>query len=285
MNFLYNKEDNITAFITNNRQQFEEKILLEAVNVATNIHSILQAGNIDLLKNAQNLILYVVEEDAEKLIEFAKQEGIAWAKHSLTLSFKLEWVQAIRRTLWHFLYHFDHLQNNEINREDFYTLEKKINDGIDQFLNNFFISYSNYKDELIHSQRKLVEHLSVPIIPVSKSVAVLPLIGTIDGYRMQTIEEKVLLDIADLKVQTLIIDLSGIATMEMDVIVHLQKVLNGISVMGCKLVLTGIRPELVRQMILTGISFGDKVETRGTLQQTLRQFITLDPGFQVDLNK
>ncbi|MDK8210454.1 STAS domain-containing protein, partial [Bacillus subtilis] len=109
-----------------------------------------------------------------------------------------------------------------------------INDKIDQFLNTFLISYSKYKDELIASQRDLVEHLSVPIIPLSQSVAVLPLTGMVDTYRIQTIEEKVLTDISDLKIQTLIIDLSGIANMEMHVIDHFQKILTGISMMGCK---------------------------------------------------
>ncbi|MFP3648671.1 STAS domain-containing protein, partial [Paraburkholderia sp. SIMBA_054] len=84
------------------------------------------------------------------------------------------------------------------------------------------------------SQRELVEHLSVPVIPLSQSVAVLPLIGMMDTYRIRTIEEKVLTGISDLKIQTLIIDLSGAANMEMHVIDHFQKVLTGISMMGCK---------------------------------------------------
>src|SRR5690606_9223772 len=144
-------------------------------------------------------------------IAFARQEGVAWAEHSLTLFLKLEWVQAIRRTMWHFLYQYDKIKKQDKVSEDFYHMEKVVNDYVDQFLNNFFISYSDYKDEMLKSQRKLVEHLSVPIIPVSTSVAVLPLIGMIDSYRIQTIEEKVLMDIASIKIQTLIMDLSGIA--------------------------------------------------------------------------
>lgn len=267
------KSHHVTAFISENREQFEKKLLSEAVNVASKIHEILQKGNIDLLKNAEKLILYVVEEQESNLIQFAQQEGVLWAEHSLTVAFKLEWIQAIRRTLWHFLYQFDRLNVAQVNREEFFALEKRINDRIDQFLNTFFLSYTNYKDELLNSQRKLVEHLSVPIIPISTSVAVLPLIGMIDEYRMQIIEEKVLMDISRLKVQTLIMDLSGIATMEMNVIDHFQKVMNGISMMGSKAVITGLRPELVRKMIHAGISFEQKAETRGTLQQTLKQFL------------
>jgi anti-anti-sigma regulatory factor len=218
----------------------------------------------------------VAENREEELIAFAKQEGVAWAEHSLTLSFKLEWVQAIRRTLWHFLYQFDKVKELNQTHESFYKQEREVNDHVDQFLNNFFISYSDYKDEMLKSQRKLVEHLSVPIIPITSSVAVLPLIGMIDSYRIQTIEEKVLTDISSVKIQTLIMDLSGIADMEIDVIVHFKKILSGIKMMGCDPVLTGLRAELVRKMIHAGITFEKQAETKGTLQQTLREYLVLE---------
>jgi len=265
----------MTDFIRDNKQNFQDKLLSEAVNVASKINDILETGNIDLLKNAQKLSLYVVEKKEEQLIAFAQQEGVAWAEHALTLAFKLEWVQAIRRTLWHFIYQYDRINNHFNSREEFYALEKRINDKIDQFLNTFLISYSKYKDELIASQRDLVEHLSVPIIPLSQSVAVLPLTGMVDTYRIQTIEEKVLIGISDLRIETLIIDLSGIANMEMHVIDHFQKILSGISMMGCKAILTGLRADLVRTMIHSEISFEEKAETKGTLQQTLKEYLEL----------
>ncbi|MGG1369492.1 STAS domain-containing protein [Priestia megaterium] len=273
MESIYNQRVKMTNFIRDNKQNFQDNLLSEAVNVASKINDILETGNIDLLKNAQKLALYVVEQKEEQLVAFAQQEGIAWAEHTLTLAFKLEWVQAIRRTLWHFLYQYDRINNHFNGREEFYALEKRINDRIDQFLNTFLISYSRYKDELIASQRNLVENLSVPIIPLSQSVAVLPLIGMVDSHRIQTIEEKVLMGISGLRIETLIIDLSGIANMEMHVIDYFQKVLTGISMMGCKAILTGLRADLVKTMIHSGISFKDKAEAKGTLQQTLKEYL------------
>jgi anti-anti-sigma regulatory factor len=263
-----------------NKEKFEKRLLSEAVNVSGKIQDILKEGNIDLLKNAQKLVVYIIEQQEDNLAEFARQEGISWAKYSLTLSFKLEWIQAIRRTLWLFLYEYDKEKNHDDQLELFYKQERTVNDMVDEFLNNFFLNYSQFKDDLIKSQRKMVGHLSVPIIPVSTSIAVLPLIGMIDQYRIQTIEEKVLMDISRLKVQTLIIDLSGIADMEMDIIDHFQKVLSGVAMMGCKAVITGLRPELVRRMIHSGISFENKAESRGTLQQTLREYLDLEPSLK-----
>ncbi|MBT2727742.1 STAS domain-containing protein [Bacillus sp. ISL-75] len=271
----YYDTKNISAYLIENKEKFQNKLLSEAVNVASNIERILQAGNIDLLKNAQKLVLYVVENQTEELISFAKEEGVAWAKFSLTLAFKLEWVHAIRRALWHFIKLYDRLNENGNYIEDFFELEHKVNDGIDEFLNTFFISYSQYKDELILSQRKLVEHLSVPIIPVSTTVAVLPLIGTLDSYRMDIIEEKVLTDISRLRILTLIIDLSGISDMDEGTISNFQKVLIGVTLMGAKSIITGLRPELVRRMVNLGIDLHSYTETKATLQQTLNEHLVV----------
>jgi rsbT co-antagonist protein RsbR len=265
---------NISEYISNHNDEFQNKLLSEAVNVASNIEGILREGNIDLLKNAQKLVLYVVENNKDELTSFAKEEGIAWAKHSLTLAFKLEWVHAIRRALWHFIELYDRINENKNYVNNFFDLEEKVNDGIDEFLNSFFISYSQYKDELILSQRKLVEHLSVPIIPVSQTVAVLPLIGTFDSYRMDIIEEKVLTDIAKLRILTLIVDLSGISDMDEVTIAHFQKVLIGITLMGAKSVITGLRPDLVRKMVHLGIDLTSFTETKATLQQTLNSYLS-----------
>ncbi|MGM0845196.1 MAG: STAS domain-containing protein [Bacillota bacterium] len=273
-----NKED-ISEFLTANRENFKEKLLSEALNVRNKIQDILEKGNIDLLKNAENLAIYIAENREKELVEFAKIEGVAWAQHSLTLSFKLEWVHAIRRTVWHFLYEYENLNaEKEFSLEKFFDLEKQINDRVDQFLNNFFISYSNYKDEQLLAQRKLVENLSVPIIPINSVIAALPLIGMIDSHRIKTLEERVLMGISSMGIQTLIIDLSGIAEMELDVIVQFERILNGIKMLGCKTVLTGLRVELVKNMINAGISFDSRIETKGTLQQTLNEQLLSNTG-------
>ncbi|WGG46592.1 STAS domain-containing protein [Rossellomorea sp. DA94] len=264
----------VTDFLKANREDFQQKLLSEAVNVKGKISDILEKGNIDLLKNAELVAHYIVEDKEEELIAFAKVEGVAWAQHSLTLAFKLEWVHAIRRTLWHFLYQYDE-QNGEDEppRKAFFDLEKRINDNVDQFLNNFFISYSDYKDEQLWSHRKLVENLSVPIIPVNSTIAVLPLIGMIDSYRVHALVEKVLMEISSMKIQTLIIDLSGTAEMEMDVLFQFERILSGINMMGCKAILTGLRVELVRNIVDSGVEFDSLVEIKGTLQQTLKGYL------------
>lgn len=93
-------KEELLHYINEDGENFENKLLNEAVNVSGKINDILRMGNIDLLKNARKLIYFIVNRNNEELVSFARQEGIAWAEHSLTLALKLEWVQAIRRTVW-----------------------------------------------------------------------------------------------------------------------------------------------------------------------------------------
>ncbi|MFC0188631.1 STAS domain-containing protein [Fictibacillus aquaticus] len=266
-------EKDYIEFFTNNKDEFQESLLKEALNVREKIEEILLIGNIDLLSNAHKVVKYALEGNEEQIELFAQKEGISWASHSLTLSFKLEWVQAIRRTMWKYLQQLDQENVINMNNERFFELEKRINVSVDIFLNAFFLSYSEYKDQLIESQRALVENLSVPIIPITSRVCVLPLIGQIDSYRSNTIEEKVLLEISRLRIGTLVIDLSGIAHMETDVIQHMMKIIDGANMMGCECVITGLRPEIVRSVTGIGLSFDHKARTKATLQQALEDYL------------
>ncbi|MFT4414748.1 ATP-binding protein [Fredinandcohnia humi] len=277
MSLKYKDTDSMKEFFLENKEYFEEKLLEEAINVKDKIQEIHTVGNINLVENAHKLVLYVVEEREHELITFAKQEGMAWARNSITLAFKLEWVQAIRRTLWDFIYNYDLLLDLETTRDDFFTLEKKINELMDHFLTHFFISYSKYKDELLESQRQLVENLSVPIIPINKDIYIIPLIGSMDHVRIETLEDKVLAGIGVDHIRTLIMDLSGVAFMDNGVIQSFSKLLEGIKMMGCKTVLTGIRADIVKKMIALDISFSNIAESKGTLQLALHDYLFKDP--------
>ncbi|OZU90285.1 anti-anti-sigma factor [Virgibacillus indicus] len=273
MEFIFNQDLDIKGFLKNNSDLFEAKLLSEAVHVRDKIEEIKLIGNINLIENAHKLILLVIDSKKKELSDFAKQEGELWAKYSLTLSFKLEWVQAIRKTLWTFIHEYDKRKGETLDMEDFYTKEFRINYLMDEFFKDFFITYSKYKDELIESQKQLVENLSVPIIPISSTVSILPLIGTIDNARARIIEEKILYEISEKRVQTLIMDLSGIAEMDVEVIQNFLKVLDGVAMMGCRTIVTGLRPDIVRNITALDISFDEKVKTKATLKQALKGYI------------
>ncbi|WP_226035301.1 STAS domain-containing protein [Aquibacillus saliphilus] len=271
MEFAFQESFKLKEFFEENTEKFENTLLSEAVNVSQKINEILTFGNIDLVNNAHRLVAYIIEGKDKELQSFAEQEGIAWATYSIDLSFKLEWVQAIRRSLWNLIKRFNDLNSQKI--ENFFQLELEINSRVDEFLNVFFISYSTYKDSLIKAQRELVENLSVPIIPINPSVSILPLIGSIDKSRTFIIEEKVLTEVGKSGIQVLILDLSGIAEMGAEEISYLVKIITAISMMGCDTVITGLRKEVAKRVTQLGITFGPNTKTVGTMQQALNRYL------------
>ncbi|WP_173916845.1 STAS domain-containing protein [Halobacillus sp. Marseille-Q1614] len=271
METTYQSSMSLKEFIQENKHIFESTLLSEAVTVKDKIEEILHIGNIDLVNNANNLVVYIIDGEDESLKNFAKHEGIAWATHSISLTFKLEWIHAVRRSIWKFIQkYYEYTEPKGLSF--FFQMERKINSRVDDFLNTFFISYSTYKDSLIESQEKLVENLSVPIIPINSSICILPLIGAIDSRRAEILKEKVLTEVGNLRIQTLLVDLSGIADMEREVIVDLMNIIDGTSLMGCTTVITGLRKEIVTKMTRSGIPFNQQTKTLGTLQQALSEY-------------
>ncbi|WP_170292877.1 STAS domain-containing protein, partial [Metabacillus idriensis] len=100
-----------------------------------------------------------------------------------------------------------------------------------------------------------------------------PLIGAVDLYRTNILEEKVLIEIGKTRIQTLIMDLSGIMKMEPEVIDHLMRIIDSTSLMGCDTVITGLRAEVVKNMISVGMRLNEKAQTLGTLQQALNKYL------------
>ncbi|EGQ26101.1 anti-sigma-factor antagonist [Sporosarcina newyorkensis 2681] len=257
-------------FLNEHKEEFQQELLKQAVNVKDRVKEILQIGNIDLINNAFKLVHHVIWQEEEKLSLFAKKEGIAWATHSLTVDLKLEWVQAIRRTLWIYIQRM--IEQYDITDYDLFELEKNVNNQVDRSLNEFFINYSTYKDMLLREQRKLVENLSVPIIPINATVSILPLIGTIDYFRVKVMEEQVLMKVSNHHIHTLIIDLSGIGDMKTEVVDQFLKMIEGAKMMGCNVVITGLKPDVVRNMVALGVVFDSQTKTWGTLQQALDMY-------------
>ncbi len=157
MNLQHQDNLGLREFLNLNKTEFENQLLAEAVNVKEIMDEVKNIGNIDFLNNARKLVQLIMEEREWEIVNFAQQEGKLWAMHSdLNLAVKLEWFQAIRRTLWNFLYNYERLGDKPLNRENFFSPEKKINISLNTFLRHFFMSFTTYKEDLIKSHREKI---------------------------------------------------------------------------------------------------------------------------------
>lgn len=271
MTYTFNDSMTLKDFYIQNAQLFEQMLIEEAATVKKDVRDILQQGNIDLVGNAHQFVSLALEEKEKELKVFAEQEGIVWAAQDIELSFRLEWVYALRRTIWLFIEAYQ-AHANEKAIDDFFQWERKVNSQVDAFLHTFLKSYSNYKEALIQNQEQLVDYLSAPIIPLGRSICVLPLIGPIDRRRLELLQENVLMNVADQKIQVLIIDLSGAELMEKQEIKDFIRIIDGVYLMGSETVLTGVPRELAMEPALLQETGSSHIKTLGTLQRAISEY-------------
>jgi anti-anti-sigma factor len=264
----YVEGQSMKEFFIHNQERFQELLVSDASETFELVQKSPRFDKEILLEDAKRLIELLIDGVIPEVVSMAKERGISWAKSELPVITKLTWFQSVRHIFWIFVRYY--YSKQKIDTSTFFKLERKINYLLDTFIKHFFASYTNYRDTVIRSQRELIDELSVPVIPIADSVAVIPLVGTLDTYRAKKIQENVLMEISNLRIQKLVIDLSGVAFMDSAVVGHLFRIADGIKLLGCQAVLTGIRPEIANTMIEQGIVIDGKIEVHSTLRQAIK---------------
>jgi len=121
------------------------------------------------------------------------------------------------------------------------------------------------QEELIQAQALALQELSTPLIPISDSVLVMPLIGRIDSRRASQILETLLTGIQAQQADLAIIDITGVNLVDTQVAHVLLQAARAVKLLGAQVVLTGLRPEVAQTLVSLGVDLSGIV-TRGTLQ-------------------
>ncbi|MBS8263819.1 STAS domain-containing protein [Mesobacillus boroniphilus] len=155
-----------------------------------------------------------------------------------------------------------------LSTEEVVFFNNRISYLLDLSITQTVIEREKQSNELNKKNEKIITELSSPIVPIEKDMAILPLVGEFDFERSDHIMTHVIPKISELRIRTLIIDFSGIATIDGEIaarIFNIHKVLN---LIGIETLLTGIRADLAIDVINTGIDFS-KLNTFGTVQQAI----------------
>lgn len=118
-----------------------------------------------------------------------------------------------------------------------------------------------------NTERELIEVIT-PIVPISKGVAVLPLIGSIDAERARQFQDIIPQKIQGQNIEYLIIDFSGIYDIDQFVIDFIYKLNAVMNILGVKPIFTGIMPKIAKKVIETFPNM-KAFETRRNVQQAL----------------
>ena len=121
------------------------------------------------------------------------------------------------------------------------------------------------QSELIEQQAATLAELSTPLLAISETTVVMPLIGAIDTRRVQHIMDTLLTGVAEKRANTVILDITGVSVVDTQVANALIQSAQAVKLLGAEAVLTGIRPEVAQTLVQLGVSL-QSVVTRGTLQ-------------------
>lgn len=228
----------------------------------------------ELSKRFKYLIKLIAENieqiNYDDIQNWTKEVGVTRARVDFPINLSWEIFQSTREVLWKSIETYYTQSNHSIEINELFALERKVNNVVDIIINHFTSFYVNYKNELLKSQRETVDELSVPVIPLTDQICILPITGNVDTYRAKGIRERTLQRVKELKAKKLIIDISGVPYVDTAVVNHLFKIVKGIKLLGCSTVLTGISAEIADTMIELGIEIDNQMETKSDLQQALQ---------------
>ncbi|PUB14621.1 STAS domain-containing protein [Paenisporosarcina sp. OV554] len=89
-----------------------------------------------------------------------------------------------------------------------------------------------------------IHTLTAPLVPITKGVAILPIIGDVSAKRAESIIQIALAKSQDYDLDYLIVDLSGVTQINATVSGALLKLVKILEVIGVKPILTGFQPHM-----------------------------------------
>ncbi|WP_088892042.1 STAS domain-containing protein [Leptolyngbya ohadii] len=124
------------------------------------------------------------------------------------------------------------------------------------------------EDIILRQQHELLE-LSTPVVKLWEGILALPMIGTLDSARTQIVMESLLQEIMNTGSQVVIIDITGVPTVDTLVAQHLLKTVAAARLMGTDCIISGIRPQIAQTIVHLGVDLSDVI-TKATLADAFR---------------
>lgn len=106
-------------------------------------------------------------------------------------------------------------------------------------------------------QRDLLETvalLSAPLLPVWDGVVVLPIVGHVDAQRGATLTGTLIEGVARRRARVAIIDITGLATLDAEVITTLVRAAQAIELLGARAMLAGVSAAFARRIVTSGLN-------------------------------
>jgi anti-anti-sigma factor len=129
------------------------------------------------------------------------------------------------------------------------------------------------KLRIIETQQTAIQKLSTPIIEVWEGVLTIPVLGVVDEARAQQMMSVVLEAVSRSSCQYMIIDLTGVDTVDTNTADYLMRIVRAVQLLGAQSIVVGIRPEVAQTIVAMGVDLSSIVtlsNLRGALLLCMR---------------
>jgi rsbT co-antagonist protein RsbR len=125
-------------------------------------------------------------------------------------------------------------------------------------------AYVEAKERQIIDQQEAIRDLSTPVLELRDGLLLMPIVGMIDTDRARRLTESLLEAIAELRARVVVMDLTGVPTMDTAVANHLMQTVSAARLMGATALVTGISAENAQTLVRLGLDLRE-LETIGSL--------------------
>jgi rsbT co-antagonist protein RsbR len=109
------------------------------------------------------------------------------------------------------------------------------------------------RERVIRVQSEAIRELSTPVLQLSERLLLMPIVGVVDTHRAQLVMESALTAIRSRRARVLVMDVTGVATVDSKVANHLLQTVAAAKLMGASVIVTGLSAEVAQSLVALGI--------------------------------
>src|SRR5919204_1511302 len=132
------------------------------------------------------------------------------------------------------------------------------------------VSFVEERERVIREQQAAIRELSTPVLQVRDRLVILPIIGVLDSQRARQLTEQLLSAIQANRAKVVVIDITGVASIDMTVANHLVQTVDASRLMGASAIITGLSSGIAQTLVDLGVDLS-MMKTVGDLQGGLEE--------------
>jgi rsbT co-antagonist protein RsbR len=132
------------------------------------------------------------------------------------------------------------------------------------------VSFVEERERVIREQQEAIRELSTPVLQIRERLLILPIIGVLDSSRARQLTEQLLGAIQANRAKVVVIDITGVATIDLTVANHLVQSVEASRLMGASAIITGLSSKIAQTLVDLGVDLS-MMRTVGDLQGGLEE--------------